>query len=276
MKFSIFYFSGTGNTKWAVDEFKSNIIKRNHECIVHSIDAEIIELEKIISEADIIGFAFPIYGANMPNIIIKFIDGFKNILNITYKKPSFIITTAGYIDACGPFIANKLLRRNGFRLIGYVNLKLSNNISTPKIRTNFPTNAKMKIRMQKGKEEIESLINRIIGKRRYIKNIGVYLIPGILIRRATRNAQKDNYLALSVNQEKCSKCMLCINDCPTNSIIFSNGEFSFLPSCTSCMKCYNFCPTCAIYHEGKYADPNIYKRYKGPQSILSYSLRNDD
>jgi len=268
MKLSIFYFSGTGNTKWAVDEFKNSVIKRGYECKIYSIEAEITNLEEIINEVEIIGFAFPIYGANMPNIIKKFIEKFKSILNTTCKKSSFIITTAGYIDTYGPVIASKILKSNGFRLIGYINIKMSNNISTPKIRSNFVTSEKMKIRMNKGKEEIEKLINRIIGKKRYIRNIGFYLIPGMLIRRVTRNAQRDNYLALSINKEKCCKCMLCINNCPTNSITFSDKEFSFLPSCTACMRCYNLCPKYAIYHDGKYADPNIYKRYSGPQSIL--------
>ena len=87
---------------------------------------------------------------------------------------------------------------------------MSNNISTPKIRAKFLTSEKMKIRMNKGKEEIEKLINRTIDRKRYIRNIGFYLIPGILIRRVTKNAQRNNYLALSINKEKCSQCMLCL------------------------------------------------------------------
>ena len=145
---------------------------------------------------------------------------------------------------------------------------MSNNISTPKIKANLLESKTMKIRMDKGKEEIEKLINRLINKKRSIRNIGFYLIPGIVVRKATTNAQKNNYLSLSINQEKCSHCMLCVTNCPTKSIVFSDKGFKFLPSCTACMRCYNFCPKYAIYHEGKYADPSIYRRYRGPQSIL--------
>ena len=42
---------------------------------------------------------------------------------IKRKKSSFIITTVGYIDAYGPVIASKLLKCNGFKLIGYINIK---------------------------------------------------------------------------------------------------------------------------------------------------------
>jgi NAD-dependent dihydropyrimidine dehydrogenase PreA subunit/flavodoxin len=268
MKFSVFYFSGTGNTKWAVNEFSNSINNTEHECNIYSIETQITNFKEIVNDADIIGFAFPLYGANIPNLVKNFIYKFKGNLNTTCKKQCFIITTAGYIDAYGPFTAGKILKPNGFKLVGYINIKMSNNISTPKIKADFLTSEKMKKRMSKGKDEIERLIYSLIHEKQYIRNIGLYLLPGVFIRKASENGKKNNYQALSVDKEKCSRCMACVNNCPTKSIIFSGKEFSFLPSCTSCMRCYNSCPKFAICHEGKYADPNIYKRYRGPQSIL--------
>lgn len=268
MKFSIFYFSGTGNTKWAVKEFSNSVNKREHECNIYSIETQITNLQEIVNDADIIGFAFPLYGANIPKIVKNFINKFRNNLNSACKKQCFIITTAGYIDAYGPFTAGKMLKPNGFSLVGYINIKMSNNISTPKIRANFLTSEKMKKRMIKGKDKIERLIYSLINQKPYIRNIGLYLLPGIFIRKASEKGKKNNYKALSVDKEKCSLCMTCVNSCPTKSIIYSDKEFSFLPSCTACMRCYNFCSKYAICHEGRYADPSIYKRYTGPQTIL--------
>jgi len=268
MKFSIFYFSGTENTKWVVNEFNNSVNKRKHECKNYSIETEITNLQEIINEADIIGFTFPIYGANMPNIVTNFINKAINVLNTNYKKQCLIITTSGYIDAYGPFAARKKIKCNGLKLIGYINIKMSNNISTPKLRAEFSTSEEMKKRMNQGKKELEKLIDKIIQGKKHIRNVGFYLLPGIVVRKALVKALKKNYLALSVDKEKCSRCMLCVNNCPTKSIIFSSEEFSFLHSCTACMRCYNFCPKYAICHEGKYADPSIYRRYRGPQSIL--------
>lgn len=266
MKFSVFYFSGTGNTKWAATELKNSVIKKGHQCEIYSIEVEIVNLKEIVSGSDIIGFAFPIYGANIPNIMKKYIDQFKEILNASINKSCIMLTTVGYIDAFGPFIAEKLLKRNGLSLVGYVSIKMSNNISTPKVKASFLESKEMNKRMEKGKEKIQKLINEITDNKKYIRNIGLYLIPGIIIRRAAKNAINDNYLSLSIDKEKCIKCMLCIKNCPTKSIVFSEDKIDFLPSCTACMRCYNFCPVCAICHEGKYADPKIYKRYKGPLS----------
>jgi len=266
MKFSVFYFSGTGNTKWAVDQLSENFFKRGYECEIYPIEDDVPNLEEKINATDIVGIAFPIYGASMPNIMKRFIGKLGAISNKT--KPVFIVTTAGYIDAFGPFCAKKILKNCNFRLIAYTSLKISNNISTPKIKSNFIKRDKIEKRMDKSKEVIIKLINRIASGKGYIRNIGFYLIPGIFVRKASRNGQRDNYLALSINTEKCSQCMICLKNCPTKSIVFSENKFSFLTSCTACMRCYNFCPNFAIYHENKYADPNIYKRYRGPQSIL--------
>ncbi len=267
MKFTVFYFSGTGNTKWAVDQLSENISKRVYTCETYSIEHNIPKLEDKINETDIVGIAFPIYGADMPNIMKEFVEKLKNIQSKTLRKQVFIVTTAGYIDAFGPLCAKTLLENGSFKLIGYINLKMSNNVSTPKIKANFITRDQLKIRMNKGKEKIERLINRVASGKGYIRNIGFYLVPGVFIRKASKNAVRDSYLTLSINKEKCRQCMLCLKDCPTKSIAFSENEFSFLPSCTACMRCYNFCPNYAIYHENKYADPDIYKRYRGPQGI---------
>lgn len=268
MRFSIFYFSGTGNTKWAVNELNNSINKIENECKVYSIETGITNLHEIINDSDIIGFAFPIYGADMPSIVRNFFNEINDTVNITHDKQCFIITTAGYIDAFGPFSARKVLKRNRLELVGYINIKISNNISTPKIKASFISSEIMKERMNKGKAKIDKLTYSITNQRTHIRNIGFYLLPGVLIRNASKNGKKNNYKVLSVDKERCSQCMTCVNNCPTKSIIFSNGEFSFLPSCTACMRCYNFCPQNAICHEGKFADPSIYKRYRGPQTII--------
>jgi NAD-dependent dihydropyrimidine dehydrogenase PreA subunit len=268
MRFSIFYFSGTGNTRWAVNELNNSINKLEHECKVYSIETEITNLQEIINASDIIGFAFPIYGADMPSIVHNFIDEIKDAINLTRKKQCFIITTAGYIDAFGPFAARKILKSRGLKLVGYINIKISNNISTPKIKAKFISSEMLKVRMNKGKDKIDKLAYSITNQRPHIRNIGFYLLPGVFIRKATKNGKKNNYKDLSVDKERCSQCMTCVNNCPTKSIIFSDREFTFLPSCTACMRCYNFCPQNAICNESKFADPSIYRRYRGPQTII--------
>lgn len=98
--------------------------------------------------------------------------------------------------------------------------------------------------------------------------IGPYLIPGILIRRFLSQGIAQNYRSFSVNMETCRKCMKCVKECPTQSIQYSPDQgFTFMPGCTACMRCYNFCPVYAIQMDGIDADPRIYFRYRGPETM---------
>ena len=53
------------------------------------------------------------------------------------------------------------------------------------------------------------------------------------------------------NPKKCSKCMECIEKCPTKNIKFENKKIAFSDKCTMCYRCINICPRKAITFLGK-------------------------
>lgn len=267
MTFTVFYFSGTGNTQWAVNEFSNRIEQRNHDCTVYAVENKIEDLQSIIDEADYIGFAFPVYGADMPIIMREFFEKSIGKLAIDHKK-YFIMTTVGYVDAMGPFVVKKALTKYHFDMAGYISLRVCNNISTPKLKSKPISREALKARLVKGLKSIDKLIEKLISEQKYITNIGPYLVPGIIIRKATAKGKKNHAEYLSVDTAKCSACMRCVNNCPTKSIVYSDGGFTFLSTCTICMRCYNFCPVNAVLYDGKFADPCVYIRYKGVQDRL--------
>lgn len=269
MNVVIYYFSGTGNTKWAVNELCRNLMQENHACTAISIDEKGIVPDESIVHADVVGFAFPIFGANMPNIMILFFKKLQKHRDLNNSKPAFILTTAGFVDGFGPFSGNRYLKSCGFKLLSYVNLKLSNNISTPKLKSKIQDMESINSRLEKSKLVLLKVANCILMNKRYVTNIGPYLLPGFVIRKILKQAQSNCYLSLSVDNKRCIKCMRCVNNCPTQSIAYTSDQFHFAPSCTACMRCYNFCPANAILHFGIYADPEIYKRYLGPTDFSS-------
>jgi len=195
----------------------------------------------------------------------NFIQRLKELLPVNIEKNVFIISTVGYIDAFGPFAIMKLFKDSGFILKGYISLRISNNVSTTYMAKANPVNNEERIvRMDIAKKIILKLADSLITGEKHIKNIGLYLISGILIRKISKKTLKDCYLSLSIKMEKCKRCMICVRNCPTKSIVYKNDEFEFLPICTACMRCYNNCTTYSVYHQGKNADPEIYIRYKGP------------
>jgi ferredoxin len=66
-----------------------------------------------------------------------------------------------------------------------------------------------------------------------------------------------------VDNEKCTKCMRCIQICPEGNIKLADGTIAFGKNCSLCMRCYNYCPQTAILGYGvKHNDKK--PPYKGP------------
>lgn len=270
MLFTTFYFSGTGNTRWAVEQFNKIITNKGQQIEIYSIDNHEAKaadfLKNIICKSDFIGFANPIYGADIPPIMKKFIHRIIKILQNEelVSKNTYMINTFGYINAFGPIEAKRLLANTCFNLKAYVNIRLCNNISTPKLNLNIVSRDELNHKKDQARKELLLLSERLLSGRKYITGIGPYLIPGIIIRKKAHKGIIYNYKSLGVNTETCNRCMQCINSCPTNSIKLNGDQFVFSTDCTACMRCYNFCPTFSIQFDGVAANPKVYHRYHGP------------
>ena len=83
MRFTTFFFSGTGNTWWVVKEFTEFPSKNGNNAEMYSIENNQIKdfsiLSELLEKSDAIGFAYPIYGANIPPIMREFIAEVKRI-----------------------------------------------------------------------------------------------------------------------------------------------------------------------------------------------------
>lgn len=279
----IFYFSGTGNTWWAINEFQratEAVQIHTNVCSIENPSAQDPTfLAKMINTSDIIGFAFPIYGQNIPPIMRSFFQNMIEPLRNKARnqdvpqKPAVIIATAGFINAFGPFAARKWLQTANLRLIGHVTIRLTNNLSTPgKMNQVKEDGAKynpvrediLEKRKLVARKLLEKLASRLAKGKKYVIGIGPYLLAGVIIRRVSTPKIARNYLSLHVEPERCTNCGICIANCSTKSIRRANGEIQFASTCTACARCYNFCPIGAICFNNQYADPTIYKRYQGP------------
>jgi NAD-dependent dihydropyrimidine dehydrogenase PreA subunit/multimeric flavodoxin WrbA len=271
MVFSIFYFSGTGNTKWAVYEFSKLAKEQDHIVNLYSIERNNLLtsdfIKNVILESDYVGFAHPIYGANIPPIMSNFIEEVVrcDIVKGMGRKPVFIISTVGYVNSFGYYCERKLFQHSEFEICSYVNLVLCNNASTVKMRSKAISRDKLEARKQSASEILKRSLYCLLNDKRYICGRRPYLIPGILIRKYARQAIKDCYTSLSIDMPYCIRCLKCVENCPTNSISFDNDTFTFSTTCTSCMRCYNFCPGYAVQIDGFHATNDKYPRYIGPE-----------
>ncbi|KAF5038226.1 Electron transport complex subunit RsxB [anaerobic digester metagenome] len=267
MKFTTFYFSGTGNTRWAVDEFARIVGEKGHQADVVSIDIQTSlsdeQIRAMVAAADAIGFANPIYGGDIPPIMRAFISRVVGLVRPQkMAKSAYAINTYGYVNAFGPTEMQKLLAGSGLILSAYVNIWLCNNVTSSKPLDR----AKLAKRMVKDQKELERLADCLMAGRKRIKGHGPQLMIGAMIRKKVPEAIAKFYQTLGVDGASCTRCMACVENCPTGSIRLTGNRFVFSSGCTACMRCYNFCPTGAITIDGVLTDPQKFPRYRGPEA----------
>lgn len=248
LNFLVLYFSGTDNTKMVCEEFKRQIEKLNYSVKLSDIDRfeakNIDEIVALINDSDYIGFAYPVYGANLPPIFDSFLKKLENRVNV--NKNAFIITTVGVINAFGPFIIKKRINKFGLKLKWHIVCKIFDNTKFKAIEEKSMLIIKTRIQ-----NEIEYLVKNIIEDKCSLKGIGPWIIGGYVVRRILKKPLREHYKKFYVDKSLCTSCMLCYNKCPTNAINYLNGNFTFNENCTTCFRCRNKCPMNAIKEKHK-------------------------
>ena len=113
MKAIICYFSGTGNTKKVVDEYKKTLDGKGIETTLVNIDS----LPEVSFEgADLVGFAYPIHAFNAPSNVLEFA---KKIKKQKSKVNYFVIKTSGEplaINNISSYKLKSILKKRNFVL----------------------------------------------------------------------------------------------------------------------------------------------------------------
>jgi hypothetical protein len=226
-------------------------------------------LKRKLKEADALGIAYPIYGSTAPDIMWAFLETLQKIsentnarINNKDEKFGYSITTMALFSGDGALVAKDLMKDIGFKLRGAINIKLASNVSVPYFHYNPVENQKIEKHKETAINDLEKLINKILKGKNHLEGRWNFLGKlGGWIQRIGMGWALDKLMELSIDTNLCTKCMFCINNCPTENISFNDGDFQFNEKCTYCMRCYNFCPTQAILVNGKYCDPTKYKRH---------------
>ncbi len=274
MRILLFYFSGTGNTRWVARTFKTQMEERSHRVDLMSIEKPDPSFLQNPAEWDIVGLAHPVYAASMPSIVTRFLSENPEVR----KRIRLVITTFGYVDGFGYFASRKSINP---RIRWYFTIRMFNNVTTPAIKGRILDTTKRRARKEAIERRIMEKTERLCRRaesgsaagpsaepgrlgRGHVEGIGPWLAAGAIIRRISWKRVRNHYLSLGVDGTRCIRCLRCVLGCPSSAIGENNGAFRFLPSCTACMRCYNTCPANAITVDGAYADPVRFPRYPGP------------
>jgi len=235
----LFLFSGTGNSLNAAIRIQENI----ENCEILSIP-KVFEEKKFNYEAAKIGFIFPVYFLDAPNIVREFLKNIK----IAGNPYVFAIATSGGEIGKTFRTINKLLDRQNRKLHSEFSLVLPSNsiiltdkTSTPEENDRLIKNSEVRIN-----EIIEIITNNEIEKfiptkisfyNKFMSRMGKLFLFRIF-----------NDRKFKVDNEKCIRCGTCVSVCPMNNIEIVDDKVTYNHNCEICSACIHWCPQNAIEH----------------------------
>lgn len=243
LKGKLFYFSGTGNTKWVADRF-------NEKFGFYGVQLELVNIENN-PKPDLEGCNFfiigtPIYAECGPKImddfVARFPQGNDNIKCMIYS-------TQGADSACGAAIYRKMLEQKGYNVLIQSMIQMPNNFYFAVGRD--ITEEDRKAVLENAKKKAKELIGDFIQNRRVYEPVNdVRVFFGKLVSKIYRRSMPNSARHFQTTKD-CIKCGKCIRNCPKGNITIENECVVFHSKCMMCLRCIHGCPVNAVMYKGK-------------------------
>ena len=237
------YFSGTGNSKYAVELFCKEY---ENESLTYSI--EDTETLTAITEVDFIVFAYPVQFSTVPKIMRDYITDHNELWK---NKKVFIIATMGLFSGDGSGMLGRLLQCYGAEVIGGLHLKMPDSIADEKaLKRPLEKNREL---VKQAEQKIKESVKRLKAGDPTQEGIGaLYRLAGFFGQRAYFGHKTRGYSSkLKVDTDKCIGCGLCEKLCPMKNIAIKDQKAVSSDRCTMCYRCVNKCPGQALTLLGK-------------------------
>ena len=275
----IFYFSGTGNTKWAA----SKLASATHEDLIsiapymRADDSSHTLAEPfILKENERLGFVFPVHGWRVPKLVREFIGrmkvqreepdaaGSQTLSDISENSASagsrpftYCVCTAG--DSIGLTIENlnEVISQNpSLQTLGITKVSSSYSLIMPESYVGLPfmdvdPNEKEIWKKSKSAQELAVICEEIFDRKEGVNRLVKGPIPWFFTKVV--GGFFENVLITDkrfhVEKDKCVKCGICANVCPVGDIKGGHGEYPewlHHKDCLTCFTCYHHCPHHAI------------------------------
>lgn len=238
-----FYFSGTGNTKFVVEEMAKSFGKL--DVIMEPISIENYQesdLDKI-SSADYVLFAYPVYGAMAPMIMWRFV---REISDRLEDKKTMVVATQMMFSGDGGAYLARILRRCKAEIVSIEHFTMPSNLSDVRLfkTRNGDENKRL---LEKTLQSIELYCLDSSKKLLFKHGDGVgSILLGCVTRIPFSKFEKKLIKDVKFHKERCTLCGDCITLCPVQNLIMGEGQIDQKGDCTLCYRCVNQCPEKAI------------------------------
>ena len=271
----IFYFSGTGNTKWAASKLaaatREDLISIAPYMRADDSSHNLAE-PFILKENERLGFVFPVHGWRVPKLVREFISKMKILRepsdasaenkakaddSLKNRPFTYCVCTAG--DSIGLTIENlnEVISLNpSLQALGITEVLSSYSLIMPESYIGLPfMDVDPKEREIRKKEnaaqELAVVCEEIFDRKEGINRLVKGPIPWFFTKVV--GGFFENVLITDkrfhVEKDRCVKCGICANVCPVGDIKGGHGEYPVWlhhKDCLTCFTCYHHCPHHAI------------------------------
>ena len=240
----IYYFSGTGNTKWVAE----TIAAATGERLVNISDKACWHVGCQLAADEPIGFCFPVHGWQPPRIVRDFVRSLK--VGDASSRYCYVVCTCGDSIGKAMDLFRKDLSANGITLHSAFSLIMPESyVCLPFMYTDTKEREQEKI--SNAATQLDNIIEKIKTREKGINN----LVEGPCAWTLTHvvgnffNKFMITDKPFRVDRSLCLHCGLCKKVCPVKNIdITPDGLPHWLcnGTCTNCLSCYHHCPVHAI------------------------------
>ena len=239
----IFYFSGTGNTRWAAE----TLAEKTGEQLLFIPDELKGECHYELSEGERLGFCFPVHGWQPPHIVRAFIR------KATIKRCSdtYVYTLVTCGDSIGRTIEifDKELSAKGMHTHSAFSLTMPESyVCLPFMYTDTPQREREKIDQARKDLDVYAgmIVNRKAGETHTVRGLTPWTFSHVI--GAYFNGRMITDKKFIVDADVCIHCGKCQKVCPTGDVTLKDGlpHWHHDNSCTNCLACYHYCPKHAI------------------------------
>jgi len=241
MRMNLYYFSGSGNTKWAADRFKESF--NFYGSSVELINIE--NLEKVdIDNCDTIIIGTPIHAEVAPKLVMDFINKLPN-----KEIECMLFATLGASSAAALDIIRRTLQNKGYTIVSQSFITMPNNYYFGVGKE--PSSEKISKVLEDAQGKIKRVVEEALKKSNKVHSVSVFRVGlGKISGKGFMKFLPKLSRSLTA-AEGCNKCGLCLRNCPKGNITFENGKTVFHSHCIMCTRCIHICPYNAIRYKGK-------------------------
>lgn len=245
----IFYFSGTGNSKYLAQKAAENITGE-----VVSITQAMREnnFDFTVKRGEKVGFVTPVYFYGIPKCVLEFLD--KAEINLGGENYVFSALTCGGTTANAGKMLEKALKKKGIAVDAHFAVAMPDNyIPMYEIQSEAQARDKLK--------KADSIIERITediasGKRGDFDACKGTVFMTKALYPLYRPMRKTKRFYVTDN---CVSCGKCESGCVDRAIEMQNGKPVWVKGeCTRCLRCIHACPQRAIQLGKKTENRNRY------------------